>query len=987
MFFTDGARSYLLLPATSDSPALDVARILAPGAADDLHQRFLPLADPKLPALVPRPSASFSEPAGNGSGTASRVLAAPSPGGRALAAGGPAAGTPTVTARGPALAGPYDPALPGRSTGTAGEASAILAAGSTPGALGLRADLTVDMVRFVNAYHPYVDLFISRVNRFGLPALFDRKVQTDPDTLLPAAASRFNFQQAYGPNSDFVVGTYPVETVDFDQLGAYSRYNWELFFHAPLLLAQRLSDNQRFDEAQRWFHTIFDPTDRTALDPPGRYWRTKPFFETTAEGYQSERIEDLLRRLADGTADPKLRLAWQEWRENPFQPHVVARSRTTAYQKAVVMKYLDNLIAWGDQLYRQDSMESINEATQLYVLAAQILGRRPDEVTRPDQAACSYRELTGALDRFSGLLSDVELLVPDPGRDAAAGGGGPQPSLAWSLYFCLPKNDKLLGYWSTVANRLFNIRHGRNIAGVERQLALFEPEIDAGLLARAAAAGLDLGAVLRDVNAPLPPYRFTTMAAKASELAAELKSLGAALLSTLEKRDAEAMARLRSGHELSVLDAARRVRQQQVTEATQALMAAQRARELAQHKQAYYSTRPFMNLGEIAHTLLGAQALQLQGISSQIDMTVSVIRLVPEIKIGVPTTIGESFGGSNLGDALKGFASSLNQTAGIMSGAGSLAATLGGYQRRAEDWQFQAEQAAREIEQLDSQIAAAQIRLEIAQQELDNHDLQIANAKEADAFLRSKFTNQELYDWMASQLSGVFFASYQLAYDVAKRAEQAYRHELAAPDSTFIQFGHWDGLHQGLLAGERLYADIKRMEAAHLEANRRELELTKRISLAQLDPEALLRLKTTGECYATLPEAVFDLDCPGHYLRRIRVGRFHHPVRRRPVLRRALHRHPAAQLGAHGAAAVQGQVRAAGQGPQVPGLHRIGRKHRHQHRPGTRHIRSRRGRRPVPPIRGLRRHQRVAPRAARRIPPVRPRLDHRRDHHTAVHGT
>ena len=41
------------------------------------------------------------------------------------------------------------------------------------------------------------------------------------------------------------------------------------------------------------------------------------------------------------------------------------------------MKYLDNLIAWGDSLFRQDTIESINEATQLYVLAANLLGPQP----------------------------------------------------------------------------------------------------------------------------------------------------------------------------------------------------------------------------------------------------------------------------------------------------------------------------------------------------------------------------------------------------------------------------------------------------------------------------------------------------------------------------------------------------------------------------------------------------------------------------------
>jgi hypothetical protein len=35
-------------------------------------------------------------------------------------------------------------------------------------------------------------------------------------------------------------------------------------------------------------------------------------------------------------------------------------------------------------------------------------------------------------------------------------------------YFCIPQNDKMLGYWDTVADRLYNIRHCMNIKGVRR---------------------------------------------------------------------------------------------------------------------------------------------------------------------------------------------------------------------------------------------------------------------------------------------------------------------------------------------------------------------------------------------------------------------------------------------------------------------------------------------------------------------------------------
>lgn len=52
--------------------------------------------------------------------------------------------------------------------------------------------------------------------------------------------------------------------------------------------------------------------------------------------------------------------------------------------------------------------------------------------------------------------------------------------------------------------------------------------------------------------------------------------------------------------------------------------------------------------------------------------------------------------------------------------------------------------------------------------------------------------------------------------------------------------------------------------------NQSEHELSKQVALTQLDPAALAELRATGRCTVVLPEELFDLDCPGHYLRRIR---------------------------------------------------------------------------------------------------------------------
>jgi hypothetical protein len=60
------------------------------------------------------------------------------------------------------------------------------------------------------------------------------------------------------------------------------------------------------------------------------------------------------------------------------------------------------------------------------------------------------------------------------------------------------------------------------------------------------------------------------------------------------------------------------------------------------------------------------------------------------------------------------------------------------------------------------------------------------------------------------------------------------------------------------------------MEMAYHEHSLREYELTKHVSLLQVDPLALIRLRATGRCTVGLPEALFDLDGPGHYFRRIK---------------------------------------------------------------------------------------------------------------------
>ena len=89
------------------------------------------------------------------------------------------------------------------------------------------------------------------------------------------------------------------------------------------------------------------------------------------------------------------------------------------------------------------------------------------------------------------------------------------------------------------------------------------------------------------------------------------------------------------------------------------------------------------------------------------------------------------------------------------------------------------------------------------------------------------------------------------------------------PNSSFIQFGYWDSLYKGLLSGETLNSDLRRLQAAYLQQNARRYELSRFVSLGVLDPAALQKLLVTGACDFTLPESLFDNDYPGHYNRRL----------------------------------------------------------------------------------------------------------------------
>lgn len=801
---------------------------------------------------------------------------------------------------------------------------------------------------FANHYHPYVDNLIQQLNVNGLPDMLDVSF---------LGGLQDDLTSSYSHPATYVTD-FPKNEIDVNDSGAYSIYNWELMYHAPMAIAEHLSNNQRFAEAQQWFHYIFDPTSNdTSIPAPQRFWKFLRFRQETTPVFIQQMLAELSNPV-DSDLKKRVELSIQAWRDNPFQPHVIARGRYLAYQINTVMKYIDNLIAWGDNLFIQDTRETINEATQIYVLAANILGPKPQKMPpRHKTPPRTFAQLKAAgIDDFGNAMIEMEndfpfntmptsTTTPDDSSVNSVFGIGR------SLYFCIPQNDQLLGYWDTVADRLYKIRHCMNIEGIVQQLPLFSPPIDPGMLVKAAAAGLDISSIINNINQPLSTVRGALLMQKALEICQEVKALGAALLTAIEKKEAEHINLMKQQHELNILNLVQDVKFLQWKEAEAATEALLRSRNTVFERYSHYKmilgTSPgdtaslksvslarqaltednfdgvygewvdqyAINLADEAYrqetsvgglmefagnAVVSAVGGQLgktlplnknenaelniflpssdffNTVSMALKLAVPILGLIPQFDahatpLGVGAKVG--FGGVQLSKFADAGSDISKQIAQAFASSAERAAKMATYYRRAEDYVLQANLAGSELMQYGRQIISSLIHEQIAKRDYENQKKQIEQSQQLTDYMSNKFTQEQLYAWMQGELSKTYYDCYKFAFDVAKRTEQTMKYEVMRTEFDsidYIKFAYWDDGYRGLLSGEKLFLDLKRLEMGYHDHNVREYELTKHVSIRRLDPLALLKLKATGACDISLPEWIYDMDSPGLFMRRIK---------------------------------------------------------------------------------------------------------------------
>ncbi|WP_439657618.1 hemopexin repeat-containing protein [Lentzea sp. HUAS TT2] len=624
--------------------------------------------------------------------------------------------------------------------------------------------------------------------------------------------------------------------LDFDS--ANGLYYWEIFFHAPMLIAQALNGAQRFEEARRWVEHVFDPTVRE------RPWRFLPFHESPDR--------DAVEAASDRAA------LLEAYRDDPFDPHAIAQLRPESYRRATVMSYVDNLLDWGDLLFRQYTAESVDEARMLYIFAYDLLGKRPYDLgPRLLPGTSTYDKL----DEVAGLTLDGVLLE---------GSGAVHAGVA-DPYFHVPGNSVFLEYWNRVEDRLGKIRASMDILGISRPLPLFAPPADVASLVRAAASGASIEQVVATTAASVPAYRFTFLHRAALDLTDRCRQLGSDLLAAFDRRDTEELALLQNRQEAAILALTREVKLNQIEAAQETLRELQAAQAGAGERIRHYEH--LIGVGasplQIAQLTAMSAGAASHFAASGLKIAAAAASAGPQNYIG-PFIAGTSWGSDQLGEALDKGSEVAESLGEGLSMLGEVFGARAEQLRQEEDWRLQLATSRADAEQIGHQVLGAELQVGIARQELAVLDRQAAHLGEVTTFLTGKFAGHQLYGWMATRLSGLYFQTYHLAYELARSAEKAYHFERGTEDA-FVQPTHWDSHRNGLLAAEALAADLGRLGQAYTAGAGRNLEITKRLSLVELDPMALLALRGNGTSEFTLSEDLYDRDFPGHYRRQIRT--------------------------------------------------------------------------------------------------------------------
>jgi hypothetical protein len=644
----------------------------------------------------------------------------------------------------------------------------------------------------------------------------------------------------------------------------------EAYCYAPVHLAGQLQAAGQYIAALDWLRTVFDDTVPWQQSSPF----TGVFCATpTAIG---------------------------QWLADPLDAFALAQTRGDPRLIFALKSTISCLLGYGDSEFSRDSPESVPRARALYLEAVRLVAilraardegrfgaRLPDGLAH--DGGTSLGELLATAESWRQRIHDHLASVDGVAEalDAAVGFGagldederwfGP---LAGLPGFVVPTDGVADALEQHAQVNLYKISNGCNVAGMVRQLDPYAVPRDAGTGLPVIGGGSQLWLPAANPQAPTP-YRYGVVIERAKQLAALANQLETALLSALEKRDAEYYTLMRARQDLGLAQAGVQLADLRVREAQDNVTLAQLGQQRAESQVSYYG-----NLLEAGVSDLERDALILMGVSAGLEAAAGASNflaaaLPASISAGFPSGVSISTSPQSSAMAV---AAGLSSLAAAANTTGSILSTVASYDRRKQEWEQQKNLAQQDTAISAAQVVSAQDNVRIVGQDRNIAALQAEFASTNVEYLANKFTNVALYEWMSQVLEGVYRSLLQQATSMAQVAAAQLAFERQETPPVVIKSDYWQmppgGLssgasgdtgvdRKGLTGSYRLLDDITRLDQYAFATVQRKLQLTKTISLARLSPAEFQRLRQSGVMEFATPSGLFDLDFPGQYLRLI----------------------------------------------------------------------------------------------------------------------
>jgi hypothetical protein len=647
-------------------------------------------------------------------------------------------------------------------------------------------------------------------------------------------------------------------------------YLEEAWYFVPIQLALALQRSGEYTAALDWLRSVYDYRFPLA--------QRKIYYGLKREERQAE-----IERPAD-------------WLRDVLNPHLIAAARTNAYTRYTLLSIIRCLLDYADDEFTKDTGESVAKARTLYLSALELLAApelADEEVSlnigpvtpqspnghHIEHSALNKSILEKGLARFPREWQDLL-------HDKIT--GFPKDFLTSSaiLAFVIPPNEIKEILRKRAELNLGKIRNGCNIAGMQRSL---DPYVVAAENELVFPSVWETPPVMNKIVLHPTIYRYRVLIERARQLVQMAAQIEASMLNAMERQASAAYTLLNAtqGLQLAQANITLQNLRLSVSEKNEELVALQM--QLRQFQETHYE-----NLLAEGYTYLEEKALY------ELNEEINSLESAKYLQVGVDFlgTVSSAFSGAMTSGY---FGAALGITSGIFNGIvnnekmeaslyglkSQLSALKASYERQSLERLYQLGLVRKEKPIMEQQLLIAKDNSRVLAQEGLIARKQAENAETVVKFLTNQFLNPDLYEWMSNILESVYRYLLQQATSIARLAAQQLafeRHEII-PD--FIQSDYWnytsDNMgntgasadRHGLTGSVRLLQDITQLDQYAFIQDKRKLQITKTISLAQLAPYEFSQFRQTGILVFATPLELFERDRPGDYLlliKRVRVS-------------------------------------------------------------------------------------------------------------------